>query len=100
MKEMFENPVSWAVGGVASVFGVLAVLVTDPSMSFLAIAQVLVDNASMLFTASSIAGFTIAPEVSQELAKWIQWIALGSGLVIVLKVSADIWDRIKERVTE
>lgn len=99
MREMIENPVSWAAGAAASVVGVFVAILADPSMSFLAIGQVLVENASMLFTASSIAGFTIAPEVSQGLAKWIQWIALGSGLVIVLKVAADIWDRIKESVT-
>lgn len=98
MKEMIKDPISWAIGGVASFFGVLGVMLTDPTMSIMVIIEVLFQNASALFTASSIAGFTLAPEVSMELARVVQGIAFISGVVIVAKMVGRLWDNVKEKV--
>lgn len=100
IEKALKNPVSWFVGSVASVVGVSAAVLSDPTGGVAALLTVFIEQASSIFTAASIAGFTLAPEIPQIPSGAIQAVALVSGGVVVLTIGSKVWDRLKRRFTE
>lgn len=97
IEKALKNPVSWLVGSVASVFAVAGAAFSDPTGGVAALIMVFVEQASSIFTAASIAGFTLAPEVEAIPAGAIQAIALVSGGTVVLIIGSRVWDKLKRR---
>ena len=95
LRKLLTSPISFAIGGIASVITVALSLFGDPVTTSIAIIGVLSDQAFNLFTAFSVAGFTLAPEFEWLPAGTIQGLALFFGVVIVVKIADSVWDSIK-----
>lgn len=100
IERILKNPFRWIVGGVTSAVVVLASIGVDPISSTAALLSVLYSNATGLFTAASIAGFTVAPEVPYLPEGMLQGAALLFGVVVILSILGQIWDSIKDRLTD
>lgn len=98
LEELLRHPVAWVAGAAGSVAGVVASILGDPIGGVLAIVDVANAYAFNIFTASSIAGFTLGPALPQVPAGFFQAIALGAGALIVIKVSDSLWDAIKQQL--
>lgn len=100
IRDFVNSPLAWVLGGIASVVTFFASFGVDPVTTGTALAAVLVDQSMNIFTAASIAGFTLAPEVPWLPAKVIQLIAIVAGSIVVVKIILSVWDRIKARTVE
>lgn len=98
IEDIIRNPVSWVAGGIASVVGVLTAVGGDPISSTIAVLTVLSANATEAFTAASILGFTVAPEIPQLPEGALKAIALVFGVLVVLKMLSGLWDAITGRL--
>lgn len=100
IEKALKNPVSWLVGSVASVLAVAGAVLSDPTGGVAAVIMVFVEQASGIFTAASIAGFTLAPQIEAIPTGAIQGVALVAGGVVVLTIASRVWDRLKSRFKE
>lgn len=100
LERIVRHPVAWAVGGVVSVFTVIGSIIGDPTGTIVTVFSTMIDLAMPIFTATSIAGFTLAPEIPQIPARGVQIIAIIFGLIVVALIADRVWDSIKERVTD
>lgn len=99
MTELLENPYSWIVGVLGSMSGVSYYFLSDPFALFSVVFEVILADAASLFTAMSILGFTVAPEVPSLPEGAFQAIALVLGVIVVVKILDGVFDRIVERLT-
>lgn len=95
-----RNPIAWTVGGIVSVLTVLATIGFDPFGITAGLLSVVFTQATSLFTAGSILGFTIAPNVDWIPAMPFQLLAIAFGIVVVGKILDRVWDSFKARVLE
>lgn len=104
MPEHFEgflrHPLTWTIGAVTSVIAVAFATLGDPVSAIAAILAVFSGQASNIFTAASIAGFTLAPVIGPEWAGTLQRIAVLFGIVVVVKILDSVWDSIKGRLLD
>jgi hypothetical protein len=100
VREAVENPVSWLLAFFASAATVIGAIAIDPTGSVVAISALVLDMSTTLFTALSIAAFTIAPNVDIPgwLADGLVAGALFMGLLAILKILSSVWDRLKDEV--
>lgn len=101
VEKILRHPVTWVVGAVTSVIGVMAAFALNPVHVAATVVEVAFANASTIFTASSIAGFTLAPAMFPPLAATaVKGVAFGSGILVVAKIGDRMWDRFKERLDD
>lgn len=98
VREALSNPLSWVVGTVGSILAVSASLGVDPITGGIIIGTVIWSNATTIFTATTILGFTIAPEIGFLPEQSFQVAAIVVGFMVVGQVLAKLWDRVKTRV--
>lgn len=100
--DTFENflrhPISWVTGGVVSAVGVLFSIGLDPISAVSAVMAVFSSQAMNLFTAFSIAGFTIGDFFDWLPADLLQTVAVFFGVIVVVKLLDSVWDSIKDRL--
>lgn len=94
---MYRRPIAWVYSAIASVLAVFGFLAQDPTGTMAAIFSVAIADATSLFTALSILGFTVAPETGLPEVT-IQRIALLFGLIVVAKILNDVIDSITDRI--
>lgn len=85
-EEIISDPISWVSGGLASLSGAIYMTGVDPISAIAVLMDVGLSNATNVFTAASIAGFTLAPEVDWLPAGSIKVIALVFGAIVALKL--------------
>lgn len=95
-----RDPIKWLVGAVVAFFSVVTAIALDPTGSVATIALSLIDQAGLIFTAASITGFTLAPEISWIPKREIQAIAIIFGIIVVAGVIDKVWDNLKERLDD
>jgi hypothetical protein len=96
-ERAIKHPISWLTGAVVSVVAVSSAILGDPTGAIFGILAVFVQNASTIFTAGSIAGFTLAPAIPAIPADLVQGVAIVAGIVVVLKIADNLWDEMEER---
>lgn len=97
-EDIIRDPVSWVTGGLASIGGAAYAIGADPITAGAAFIDVAVAQASHVFTAASIAGFTIAPTIEWIPEGTITAIALVAGAIVVLKLVGRLWDAFTDRL--
>lgn len=100
IETALRNPIAWVSSGIISVITVMVSIGFDPFGIVATVLTVIFSQATNLFTAGSIMGFTVAPEISWLPAWPIQAAAIGLGLIVVGKIVSGVWDRFKARVME
>lgn len=98
IERALRHPFTWVSGAIVSVFGVLSAVAIDPVTAASAIVEVFVAMSSTIFTASSIAGFTLGPMVGPFIANAFKVVALISGSIVVISVLSNVWDRIEKKL--
>lgn len=98
VETILKHPVTWAIGGLVSIAAVISAMFTSPFAAVATVIQVLFANASSIFTASSIAGFTLGPQFSPTVAGVFKGVALVAGTVFVWKIADGVWDEAKRRL--
>lgn len=98
--EPLHEPVNWFLGGLGAIASVLAALAFDPTGAVAAVVLTILQQAGTLFTVLSIAGFTVAPNVSslEPYVPWLQGAAIGTGIIFGLVLLDRVWENFKERV--
>lgn len=100
LKKLVRNPISYTVGGILSILGVLSAIAMDPSGGVYVLLSFVVENVMSIFTMSSIAGFTLAPEVSWLPEGPVVVIALLSGSIAVAVYASRLWDGFRDDVED
>lgn len=98
VRRVLSNPLSWVAGIIMSLLGVAASLGVDPITGGIIVATVVWNNAMTMFTATTILGFTIGPELDFLNAKPFQAAAIILGFIVVGQTVDKVWGRIKTRV--
>ncbi|MFW6041965.1 MAG: hypothetical protein ACOC8M_03100 [Guyparkeria sp.] len=95
-----HDPDRWVMGALGSAGAVLGAIAFDPTGAALAIITTTAQNADILFTVTSIFGFTVAPEVPrfQAWVPYLQGAAIGFGVLFALTLLDRFWDDLKERL--
>lgn len=96
--ELRRELVMWVSGVLAALFGLIQALVTDPTGLGAALIATAWQQAGALFTVTSIAGFTLAPEVPQLPARQLQLAALAFGALFAITLLDRFWDNFEERL--
>lgn len=97
MTEILKNPLAWGSGVFGSMLGSMY-LFADPFTLFVVFFEVVFSNATSLFTAFSILGFTIAPEVPALPTGLFKAAALVLGVIVVVKILDRVFDNVIERL--
>lgn len=100
LENALRHPISWLVGAVVSVYAVATAILADPTGGVATVLMVFIDQASTIFTATSIAGFTLAPAVDWVPAWPLRAVALASGTVLVLLLADRLWDSLEDRFND
>lgn len=98
VRSAVSDPLSWIAGAVISGLAVVASFGVEPITAIVVVVTVLYNNAMTLFTASSILGFTVAPEVAWIPEGTFQAAAIILGLMVVGQIGAQVWDKIVDRM--
>lgn len=88
----------WVGGAIASAIGAGAFFLAHPIAFGGALTNVMFADAASLFTALSIMGFTVAPELPSIPAGAFQSLALVFGVIVVVKTAERIWDSLEKRL--
>lgn len=94
MKDILTQPIAVATATGGALLQLLGVTWIDP------FASVLLANIGTLFTALSISGFTIAPEVAWIPEDTLTTLTLIAAAVYVLKLLDSFADQLKERLND
>lgn len=92
-KDIIKNPVAWLTGGVGGV------VLVDPTV-LTALLAALWSSAGTLFTAASVAAFTVVPEVD-ALSQYEQTavaVAVAAGGIYLAKLGYRIFDNYTDRL--
>lgn len=100
VRKAVKDPLSWVAGAVFSAFAVAASFGVEPISAAVIVLTVLYNNAMTLFTASSILGFTVAPEVPWIPARFFEAVAILLGLMVVGQIGAQVWDKVVDRLED
>jgi hypothetical protein len=97
VRKAVKQPIAWVAGGLLSVTTVAFSFGVEPITAVVVVLTVLYNNAMTLFTASSIMGFTVAPELGiAETPFKIAAIVLG--FMVVGQVASQVWGKIAARL--
>lgn len=88
----------WIAGGIASVTGVVAYIISNPMSFGGAFANVMIADPMSMFTAFSILGYTVAPEIPSLPAGAFKALAILFGVIAVVKILDSIWESLKRRL--
>jgi len=94
MKELLTKPVTIATSSGLAIAHMLGIGWAD------AVLSVVLANISMIFTALSISGFTLAPEVAWLPEETLTTLAIAAGAVYVLILVDRVIDQIENKVDD
>lgn len=100
VERILKSPLSWLIGGIGSVATVVLYLAGDPTGLVAAVIVLIWSMSSQIFGGLSILAFTIAPNVSWVPVQPLSALAVGFGIVAVLRILYKVWRRLKGRVEE